>query len=599
MSPPATTRDASARPLRCRWTRYGSVSLLLVLALVLIQQSLVWWGNWQAQRCYDQRAVSQCLDWIHWTRRFSFRSGNADTLEAGCYRWLQDPVLFAAALEQARQNGASTDLLQKEWILGQVSAGHFPLDVEILIEKLLETGTPLDEVFYAVTSGLLLQDRPDHARRILQKWSATDGGEAATGFAAALLEHGTGNHRDAIVALQATLQRQPRHLPARRLLAETHEAIDEHAEAGQQYAIWMQQLPSDMPARVGFSRSLRRQGQIEQAAQVMSRLRPGDLTQAGVKEELGELAFQTGDFAAAVDHFTAAWNHHPLTPTSMVSLATSLSLLGKHNLSNELFGQWDQRQRTSDAGPAGKELADRFLPRLARIGQTPVEPPTTSDLFAEHCGNCHGNDGRGNGRAAKHLYPRPTNLVDRPMRFTATAEPLTPAAVRRVLLTGIPGTSMPSFGELDNDTVQRISEHVVEIHQAQDTLPAADPVAESALPPPAGEELLHRHGCVICHPLTAGQEPRHTHFDDANLPVLIRNLAIDPFKGGESSADIGKRITQGIPGTIHPQATNLTRQELDAMLETIQSQRVISGRIETNQQRLERAGQQTRQSGGN
>src|SRR5919109_1937902 len=76
----------------------------------------------------------------------------------------------------------------------------------------------------------------------------------------------------------------------------------------------------------------------------------------------------------------------------------------------------------------------------------PTTPPSLARgavVFHEQCAACHGETGRGDGPKAKSVKgPPPADLTDRTvMRGTTMLE-----IFRRVSI-GVPGTSMPEFGE--------------------------------------------------------------------------------------------------------------------------------------------------------
>jgi high-affinity iron transporter len=56
------------------------------------------------------------------------------------------------------------------------------------------------------------------------------------------------------------------------------------------------------------------------------------------------------------------------------------------------------------------------------------------------CGNCHGDEGRGDGSSAKSLSMPPANLTLRPFKNGSTAKDIV-----RTLVTGLDGTPMPSY----------------------------------------------------------------------------------------------------------------------------------------------------------
>ncbi len=80
-------------------------------------------------------------------------------------------------------------------------------------------------------------------------------------------------------------------------------------------------------------------------------------------------------------------------------------------------------------------------------------------LFQTSCANCHGPDGRGDGISAATLTPPPRDFSARPWRFEPTKE-----SIRRVILSGIPGTAMPaSQGTLAEADVDLLVQHVYEL----------------------------------------------------------------------------------------------------------------------------------------
>ena len=81
----------------------------------------------------------------------------------------------------------------------------------------------------------------------------------------------------------------------------------------------------------------------------------------------------------------------------------------------------------------------------ASLEERPAREPSLADgerIYAEHCTQCHGGLGRGDGPAAKGLSPPPADLTLR----TATG-PL-PADYYRRVTYGTPGTAMPAFGSV-------------------------------------------------------------------------------------------------------------------------------------------------------
>src|SRR6476659_5764528 len=70
-------------------------------------------------------------------------------------------------------------------------------------------------------------------------------------------------------------------------------------------------------------------------------------------------------------------------------------------------------------------------------------------LYTQHCANCHGDQGDGNGPAARFLYPRPRNFGEAKFRLATTANSMpTDDDLMRVITRGMPGSAMFPFGHL-------------------------------------------------------------------------------------------------------------------------------------------------------
>lgn len=102
-----------------------------------------------------------------------------------------------------------------------------------------------------------------------------------------------------------------------------------------------------------------------------------------------------------------------------------------------------------------KSLSPRFAQTPApRIVSLPSEPARTPVAVARgartyvkgECAECHGKQARGDGPSAKDLAIKPVDLTRRPYKGGATA-----ADVVRTLVTGLDGTSMPSYHQVLED----------------------------------------------------------------------------------------------------------------------------------------------------
>jgi mono/diheme cytochrome c family protein len=101
-----------------------------------------------------------------------------------------------------------------------------------------------------------------------------------------------------------------------------------------------------------------------------------------------------------------------------------------------------------------RALRHMAIPKLDREEENPWKDVATADVmkdarehFADHCAQCHANDGSGNTEMGKNLYPRAPD-----MRLPATQN-LSDGELYYIIRNGVPLTGMPAWGEphLDQD----------------------------------------------------------------------------------------------------------------------------------------------------
>jgi mono/diheme cytochrome c family protein len=101
-----------------------------------------------------------------------------------------------------------------------------------------------------------------------------------------------------------------------------------------------------------------------------------------------------------------------------------------------------------------RALRHMGIPKIDREEPNPWADVATPDVmkdarehFADHCAQCHANDGSGNTEMGKDLYPRAPD-----MRLPATQN-LSDGELYYIIRNGVPLTGMPAWGEpnLDQD----------------------------------------------------------------------------------------------------------------------------------------------------
>ncbi len=85
-----------------------------------------------------------------------------------------------------------------------------------------------------------------------------------------------------------------------------------------------------------------------------------------------------------------------------------------------------------DVAPASVAVADRD-DALARAGRL---------AYQVHCARCHGPEGRGDGPDAERLRPPPRDFASGGWKGGPSA-----AAIRKVIIEGLPGSAMPGWGQ--------------------------------------------------------------------------------------------------------------------------------------------------------
>ena len=209
-------------------------------------------------------------------------------------------------------------------------------------------------------------------------------------------------------------------------------------------------------------------------------------------------------------------------------------------------------------------------------------------LYREHCAHCHGVTGDALGPTAAFLNPYPRDYRPGVFKFKSTerADKPTHADLVRLLHSGVPGTSMPSFALLPAAQVEALAEYVKYLSMrgetelalmrayfeldddAQGKLPETReflvdetlaPVAEKwkaaadaqiPVPPmPAdidlvasiakGKELFYgdKANCVKCHGVTGLGDGQANDYDDWNKAIVEigKELASGTAKARETS----------------------------------------------------------------
>ena len=123
-----------------------------------------------------------------------------------------------------------------------------------------------------------------------------------------------------------------------------------------------------------------------------------------------------------------------------------------------------RRKRSGLLHPPPRPQSERDRAGTQTEVKTPPEaskaPATTLAIdgparYRQHCAACHGDQGDGNGLAARFLYPKPRNFRDGRFRLVTTSNSVpSDDDLDRVLTRGLPGSAMFPFGHLTQEERQ-------------------------------------------------------------------------------------------------------------------------------------------------
>jgi DMSO reductase family type II enzyme heme b subunit len=181
-------------------------------------------------------------------------------------------------------------------------------------------------------------------------------------------------------------------------------------------------------------------------------------------------------------------------------------------------------------------------------------------LFKKHCEVCHGENGEGDGPAARFLFPKPRVLTDGlfKVRSTPSGEPPADKDILDIIKNGMPGSSMPSLSELSEEEMDAIVEYVKELGEIEYE---PERVIRPGAPPSAtpqliaeGKKVYERMKCWECHGDEGkGDGPKAKDLkDDWKYPAPPNAFTVGIYKGGGTPSDVYLRFTTGMDGSPMP-----------------------------------------------
>jgi Flp pilus assembly protein TadD/mono/diheme cytochrome c family protein len=632
-------------------TRYGRRAVICAVVILGIG-SFLFFGRgimaWSARRMAAHQmnvgAISTSQRWLTWSAWFDSDNGGTQLMQAACFRRLEQAG-WREALQLAEQNGAPAAKIDQEQRLGAIQSGQVTEDVESEMVALLEAGVPPHEVCTAVVQGYLAHEAPEKAKALLEAWARDHPGDANLAYMAGIRWRWLGDRANAEREFRNAVASQPQHELARMALAQLLEEQHRLDEALEQCVELAARFPANEPALSSLARLLRKQGRLDEARTVLKPLISRPDPPLVVVAEMALIEFESGSYEKAERWFERADFEQTEDDNVLAAAANTLALSGQIPRADGLFVRVDTAHsnaaRTSELAvrlalnPTDMELARQWRRASqastssgaqpvaeVRQGESAMSGP---ELYAFYCSACHGANGDGSGRAARHLFPRPRDLRRDKSRLVSalngvpTLEDLD-AVIRR----GMPGTAMPAFDYLSEEQQRLLSQEVLRLNregireqfveqlrdeeepidedEVRDVVEFCTTPGELATVPPIGpadsqviargKEAYSTLGCNKCH----GDDGTGTFdtplFDDKGRPTIPRDLVHDPFKGGHEPNSIYLRILLGMPGTPHPACYNVSKDQLVDLVHYCRSLAQEPKRKRTNHQRAIQVAQQ-------
>jgi len=240
----------------------------------------------------------------------------------------------------------------------------------------------------------------------------------------------------------------------------------------------------------------------------------------------------------------------------------ALVLAGCEQREKSTTSNTGEKPKQSDSAPA-RAAAVTFLAL-----EVPVKPQVTPEfvargkqLYDQNCAVCHGAKGDGKGDAAAFLLPKPRDFVTANYRLRSTLNTQLPTDedLFRSISLGMPGTPMPPWRHILNDSDRWALVEFVKTFSPKFKEPEKPEVVDLGKPPgnskeaiAEGKTLFTAMGCVACH----GEGGRG---DGPNAAALVNDMEqkIVPrdfakpgqFKSGYARKEIVRAMLTGFNGT--------------------------------------------------
>ncbi len=194
-----------------------------------------------------------------------------------------------------------------------------------------------------------------------------------------------------------------------------------------------------------------------------------------------------------------------------------------------------------------EQIQNIVYPKLFKVSGFPsggeIDKERGKELFVQNCVGCHGDNAKGNGKAAPFLKPKPANLVD---RFISPSEAYT------ILNRGILGSAMPSFREMPEKDLWALAEYVAFLgNETQVQMKA-----QTQVNPKRGETIF-KTSCAVCHGNTGA--------GDGAAAMALNPRPKDFTRRLFKTSYLKEILQQGVPGSAMPPFPGFSDQDLESL----------------------------------
>jgi mono/diheme cytochrome c family protein len=205
------------------------------------------------------------------------------------------------------------------------------------------------------------------------------------------------------------------------------------------------------------------------------------------------------------------------------------------------------------------------------------------NIYLHMCVFCHGKDGNGGGTAMEYLYPWPRDFRKGIFKFRSTPTNTLPkdSDIYRTIIRGIPGTSMPAWGDAlsPQDTwalvnlIKSFSPRFKEASPGEKVNIGEPPVTNKEMIA-RGAEVFKKNKCSNCHGESGkGDGKLAQSLKDAwNHAVFVHDITNPAyFKAGYDPKTIFRTLSTGLDGTPMESYSHLPEADRWALVHFIRS----------------------------